>query len=293
VNANNSALSLDHAEVRGSAFLRQGFRAKGAVHFLGARIDRDLWINDAVFEADGGIGAFAIFGADAAIGDTFSFQNVELSGGVFLFKLSTSTLLDDVGRKTVLGSWASAEPLTLEGFSYDRILGRWDSALRIRWLQKAAGFDPGSWQRLIDVYRAHGRDDDARRAAIAMQNDRLKRAYLPWPRKLGRWILRVTIGHGYRPWLAAVWAVGVILAFALAVWQAPAADLVPTEEGAMGSPQPIVYAADTFMPIIDFGEADQWSASGWLQSLEWIVILLGWVLSTIFVAGFTRIVRSV
>jgi hypothetical protein len=85
----------------------------------------------------------------------------------------------------------------------------------------------------------------------------------------------------------------VILVFALAIWQASADLIQPTAEGVASRPQPIVYAADTFMPIVDFGEADQWSTSGWLQSVEGIVILLGWILSTIFVAGFTRIVRSV
>jgi hypothetical protein len=32
--------------------------------------------------------------------------------------------------------------------------------------------------------------------------------------------------------------------------------------------------------------------TGWVRSVDWSVILLGWALSTIFVAGFTRIVRS-
>jgi hypothetical protein len=59
-----------------------------------------------------------------------------------------------------------------------------------------------------------------------------------------------------------------------------------------GSPNLLVYAADTFLPIVDLGEAAQWSAVGWLQWTEWLAILLGWALTTIFVAGFTRVVRS-
>ena len=109
----------------------------------------------------------------------------------------------------------------------------------------------------------------------------------------GRWILRITIGHGYRPWLALLWALVIVVPFALLVWRAPASTFVPTGDGADGSPQPLAYSLDTFLPIVDLGEADQWTVTGGLRWVAWAVILLGWALSTIFVAGFTRIVRSV
>jgi hypothetical protein len=126
-----------------------------------------------------------------------------------------------------------------------------------------------------------------------MENDRLKRGNLSPLRKAGRWILRITIGHGYRSWLAVVWAVAIVVPFALLVWLAPADTFVPTGSAAAGSPQPLIYSLDTFLPIVDLGEADQWTVTGSLRWAAWTVILLGWALSTIFVAGFTRIVRSV
>jgi hypothetical protein len=33
-------------------------------------------------------------------------------------------------------------------------------------------------------------------------------------------------------------------------------------------------------------------AEGWMEPVQALVILLGWILSTLFVAGFTKIIRS-
>jgi hypothetical protein len=54
----------------------------------------------------------------------------------------------------------------------------------------------------------------------------------------------------------------------------------------------VLYALDSFLPIIDFGLAGKWVAEGWMEPVQALVILLGWILSTLFVAGFTKIIRS-
>jgi Mn2+/Fe2+ NRAMP family transporter len=127
--------------------------------------------------------------------------------------------------------------------------------------------------------------------AIWMQNDRVRRVGLPWYRRWGRWVLWATVGHGYRPWLAGIWAAGMIAAFALVVSLWPSM-FVATKQGVSGSPQPVAYATDTFLPIVDLGQTGDWDPTGWMRWIDWSVILLGWALTTIFVAGFTRIVRS-
>lgn len=91
--------------------------------------------------------------------------------------------------------------------------------------------------------------------------------------------------------MAGIWAVAIIAAFALIVWQSSGM-FVSETEGLTSAPQPVAYAADTFLPIVDLGEAGDWMPTGWIRWIDWSVILLGWALSTIFVAGFTRIVRS-
>jgi hypothetical protein len=123
-----------------------------------------------------------------------------------------------------------------------------------------------------------------------MQNDRIRRADLAWHQRGGRLVLWAVVGHGYRPWLAGVWAMAIIAAFALVVWHW--ADMFVPTPGVSGPPQPIAYAADTFLPIIDLRQAGDWKAVSWMRWVDWTVVILGWSLSTLFVAGFTRIVRS-
>jgi hypothetical protein len=284
------ALFADRVEIKDAVFFR-GFSATGGVRLRGARIGGQLDCSGATLVDPGGI---ALVARDATISSELIFRNVRVTGGVDLFRASVTTLDDDLGQADhPLGSWLGIEPLVLDGFAYARFgqEAKWDSKLRQRWLKQTTDFQQGAWQQLIEVYRAQGRDDEVTRTSIAMHNDRVARAGLPQYRRWGRRILRAVVGHGYRPWLAGIWATAVIAAFALVVWKW-AGMFVPEKQDVTGSPQPVAYAADAFLPIIDLGPANSWMPTHWVRWVEWSVILLGWALTTIFVAGFTRIVRS-
>jgi hypothetical protein len=289
-NWGGDALSAESAEINGPVFLRHGFNASGAVQFLAAKIGGQLACSGATLENAAGI---ALGARDATISTALIFRDVSVTGGVDLFRASATTLDDDLGQADhPLGSWRGVQPLVLDSFAYARFghEATWDSEPRRHWLEQTSGFQHGAWQQLIDVYRAQGRDDEATNASIAMHNDRMGRAGLPWYRVAGRWVLWAVIGHGYRPWLAGIWATAIVAAFAVVVWHW--SQMFDPDQGVTGSPQPVAYAADTFLPIIDLGQADSWMPTGGLRWVEWLVILLGWTLSTIFVAGFTRAVRS-
>ncbi len=276
-NEGGWALVAEGAEIGGGVLLRNGFSATGGVRLFGAKVGVNLECAGATLANEDG---WALDAEGADVGRAFMISSVNLAGGLNLFKLRCATLYDDIGPQSGLGSWAGGAPLVLAGFTYDRFGGdalAWDTDARFSWLRQTTNFDPGSWQRLLEVYRAHGQDDEARRTAIAMQNDRLERANLAPHRWLGRWILRVTIGHGYRPSLALLWAMAIVLPLALAVARASKGTFVSTEPGVDGSPQPVVYAVDTFLPIVDLGEADKWVATGSLQWAVWAVIVLGWI----------------
>jgi hypothetical protein len=301
-NEGGCALNLQSAEVEGSVLLRHAFSAAGEVRLAGAKIRGQFNCNGATlaspFAAHPDLAALNL--GSAEIDGALVFRNARVIGGVNLFQAAAASLEDDIGRgDDGLGSWAGAYPLVLEGFTYARLgdvtYARFGSGAtsepRLRWLRHTTHFQVGAWQQLISVYRDQGRDDEATNAAVAMHNDRLARAGLPAHRGAGRWILRLTVGHGYRPWLAGVWALAIVAAYALIVWLST--DRFAAErQDITGSPQPVVYAADTFLPIVDLGEAGRWMPTDWTRWAEWVVILLGWALSTIFVAGFTRIVRS-
>jgi hypothetical protein len=288
------ALFAVSAEINGSVFLREGFSATGEVRLSGAKIGGDLDCKRAILVNQSGVDGIALAARDTTLGRRLIFRHVHVRGGVDLFRASAATLNDDLGLAgDPLGSWRDVDPLVLDGFAYTRFGRRaeWGWKSRCRWLKATPDFQHGAWQHLIDVYRAAGRDEEATRTAIAMQNDRLSRGGLPWYRKAGRGALWLFIGHGYRPWLAGVWAAAIIAAFALVVchWSGM---LVPSKQEVTGAPQPVAYATDVFLPIIDLGQAGDWRPTGWVRWVDWSVILLGWALTTIFVAGFTRIVRS-
>ncbi|MGH3022312.1 MAG: hypothetical protein ACRDNI_01530 [Gaiellaceae bacterium] len=286
----DAPLSAEGADIGGDVVFGGRLSIAGGVSLDGASVGGALRCEGATIEREGGTALSARY---ARIGGALVLRNARVTGGLDLYKATASSLDDDLGEgQDARGSWAGIAPLVLEGFEYERFAERsvWASALRFDWLRGTAAFEPGAWRRLADVYRDDGRDDDARRALIARENDRLARGGLAPHQRLGRWILRVTIGHGYRPWLAGLWALAIVAVYALLVWRFPGS-FVP-EDAAAGGPQPFVYAADTFLPIIDFGEADAWTAVGGMRWAEWLVILLGWALTTIFVAGFTRVVRT-
>lgn len=72
---------------------------------------------------------------------------------------------------------------------------------------------------------------------------------------------------------------------------------------------PLVYSADAFMPIIDFHQESNWLPDATkgrdvslllfkakegelLRYYFWFKIVAGWVLTSLWVAGFTGVVRS-
>jgi uncharacterized protein YjbI with pentapeptide repeats len=218
-----------------------------------------------------------------------------------------SSALDDLGRRTTrrraVADWLKGRGLyrrlswKLQQWPWTWRLHRppatdpWDPRIRFAWLQRSEHFDAGDWQTLINTYRANGLEAYAVRAEVERENDRLRRAGLGRLRRLGRWVLRVTIGHGRRAWLVLVWAVPVVTLFAVAVSRNPET-FTATSSAPEPTPPPVLYALDSFLPIIDFGLAGKWVAEGWMEPVQALVILLGWILSTLFVAGFTKIIRS-
>ena len=227
---------------------------------------------------------------ETEIEGTLTLSDVQADGIGLLFS-HAATLDDDLGGTgQELGSWTPGDGvLRLNGFRYDEFARPLPVGARVRWLRATGTHEPRSWLQLASMLRAQGRDDDATRVLVEMQNDRLRRGGLSRPKWLGHQILRVTIGHGYRSWLAGVWAMVVIALFALVVWRAP--ENFDPDAGVHGAPQPVAYAPHV-PAIVDLGEANRWLATGWVEWVEWGVILVGWALTTIFVAGFTRVVRS-
>jgi hypothetical protein len=290
-HAEGWTLRLVHADI-GANVLLNSLQSTGHMMVHGTRIGNDLVLKDVTSTTST---ERSLTVAETEIGGQVLVGNFSGRGLSFV-STRAAVLHHDLGLgPTGLGSWGGGGRTTLDGFDYARLddfVPGVDVKHRIRWLQSTDVFEPAAWLHLAGVLRASGRDGDATRVLIAMQNDRIHRGGLSPAARLGRQILRFTIGHGYRPWLAGIWATAVVAVFAVIVSQA-SERFVAANDGVRGQPQPVIYAADTFLPIVDFGQADDWDPTGWTRWAAWAVIAIGWALTTIFVGGFTKLVRSV
>ena len=153
------------------------------------------------------------------------------------------------------------------------------------------------------MYARTGYDDEARLTAIAKQQHRIDAGGLGPFRRLWRRLLGWTIGHGYRPTLAGVWALLAIAVLTAVFWLSPDGQLIarvaptppagdaPLSAAASGWAA-FGYALDVVIPVGDFAIADNWQAQGWLEPVRWLFVTLGWLLVSIFIAGFTSVVRN-
>jgi hypothetical protein len=179
---------------------------------------------------------------------------------------------------------------------------------------EATLFSSQPYQQLASVYQDSGQDDEARQVQIAANADRRRWGAL----KPGAWwankLFDVTIKFGYKSWravagLLAVYAIAVI-AFSFAESQPGL--IIPTGSTTGVSPAPTAsqcskdypcfypagFAIDIVVPIVNVHQADQWAVNGhtswgwvWVGG-TWVATGLGWALATLFVAGYTGLVRS-
>lgn len=160
------------------------------------------------------------------------------------------------------------------------------------------------YQQLAAVLRAEGHERDARRVLIAQQIDLRVRGQIgstfaeAWHRISG-W----TIGYGYRSSRALLGLLLTMLVALILIFSAGSAhlttgataDRLPT---ACSAVQEVILAADTAIPLVKTVEPstcnfDQSSVGGqWFVFGGWLAQLVGWAFATLFVAGFTGLVRK-
>jgi hypothetical protein len=194
---------------------------------------------------------------------------------------------------------------------------------RLTWRQKGwPDFRPQPYQQLSKALREVGDSAGAKRVLVEMEDSRRKFGNLNFRVWVWRWILKGVIGYGYRPGYALICALLVITIGSGLFWCNT--DLItPTDREAYDAApasyqpfSPIVYSIDAFLPIINLGQKDRWTpnanrghpvdlsrwlpiasrkwlTTGWLLRFWlWIQISLGWLLTTLFVAGLTPVIRS-
>ncbi|NUP35817.1 MAG: oxidoreductase [Streptomyces sp.] len=281
------ALALDNA-VASTLDFSDGFIANGTVRLRGARISDDLTFEGAVLNGppDGhgpSLDALRMQAVD------FDFTLARPPSGTVDLRGAQVSYLHDSEQ-----SWSDV--VELDGFVYGAVkgdepgerreaAGQPDSvARRVAWIRRSPGYNPQPYEQLASWYRKGGHDDDARRVLLAKQRHR--RQTLPPVTRVWGHLLDVTVGYGYRPWLAGVWLLALTL---LGTLSFGAHSPIPVKRGEGAPFQPLVYTLDLLIPIGGLGQRTAWYWSN--DSLQWLAYMLiafGWVLTTAVIAGVTR-----
>ncbi|GAA1869637.1 hypothetical protein GCM10009687_41760 [Asanoa iriomotensis] len=331
-NPGDKTINLHQARVAGSVRLCAGFSSSGLVVLNRATIDGRLRCGDGTFawsrtaptvpgsEPNPRNSAFEAISAVVRGGIDLRWRVT--AGAVDFTNAQTSFLADDPATdwppETYLGGFV------YESFAptdWRRGHGEWDPDVRARWLATLTPDDPQPWKQVARVLRANGNPSGAERVLIAQRRHARRRlvAKHGWRgRTLLDLLADATVRYGHRPHRAILAVIGLIAAVAITLTPATARSWMVTTRpaqtatiidanyartAAARSPcsaagacfQPILYAIDTVIPILDLKQRSAWQPSrhvAWLQLGLDAAAILGWIAFTVFALSFTRLGRQ-
>jgi hypothetical protein len=282
-NPGGWALNADGLTVDQAMFCREGFTATGEVRLRSVHVGGQLNFDGANLSNPDPNGS-ALTGRGLRAAELILLPRQRPDGIVDLTNARVGSFDDDPA------TWPEHDMLRLRGFAYETLENDEVSVRdRIGWVRRhPGGYTPQPYEQLAAAYRRAGRDEAARRVAVAKQWHR--RVTLGPLGKLWNWLLYVTVGYGYRTWLAALWLAGLLVVGTRVFARAYPAHMLPAKQPApMFSP--VVYTLDRLLPIVNLGQRDAWIPQGAALRWSWVLTGAGWVLTTAVVAGLTGILK--
>jgi hypothetical protein len=299
-NPGGAALSAENMNTA-NVFL-SGTKVEGALRLSGAQISGDLDCSGAHLSNGGGI---ALSAQGCHVGGKLSFQLASRAvGKVDLAYAQLGTLADK------LASWPKT--FNLVGCSYRALEAKnRDPSQRLKWwLSQSEPFSPDIYSQLAEVYRRIGEEGYARQVAIAREEKRSHEPNLSWWVRAWRRFFGFTVAYGYEPWralggLMVLFIVGWV-SFTLPPAQAVMVYAPHNNRGPLNAAAPCenypcfsppIYTLDTLLPIIDLHQESNWvpaTHEPWgllYETLTWLLIALGWLLTTAIVAGIGSVWR--
>jgi len=315
VNPNNTAIAASVARIGGSVFLALemfgAFHSDGAVEFLGTHVVGRFSISSGKF-AGKATERHGLFANGLDVNGSFGWQNVDLENGATLDLSGASVLVMSDDER----SWPQQGKLLIDGLTYNSFGLVKDAASRLRWVTLQPEFHPQPYRQLAKVLRESGDNAGAVSVLVAEQDARYQNSYLP--RRLLAGFLKTTIGYGHRPLLALLWSLGVVLVGWLVVYVGKRAGVMrptypenaPPSETRYERLYPFLYSLDVFLPFVNLHQEHYfWPNSdakgectivGYPIRIDgslvlyylWLQIIAGWLLSAIFIAGVTGLLRN-
>ncbi|MBV8138941.1 MAG: hypothetical protein JO121_25440 [Deltaproteobacteria bacterium] len=295
-----------------------GFEANGAVNFANTRVRANFLVDQAKFSGKSKE-RHGLYAPGLSVGGAFTWRNVDLPNGASLeLTGARMTVLIDEPR-----SWPVPGQLFIDGLTYQQfgieapLDSPRDAGSRLRWLALQPTFHPQPYRQLAQVLAAGGDDVGATQVRIAAEDLRYSRYGIPG--RIWGAFLKNTIGYGHRPMLTIMWSLAMVVIGWLIVRAAKAAAVMrptyPDNALAAGDRRyerlyPLLYSLDVFLPFVNLHHEHYWwpdaDAAGrcrvFGQTLNlrgsvvlyylWAQIIAGWILSAIFVAGVTGLIRG-
>jgi len=229
-----AALNAQGIKVAGTVFLCDRFNAEGAVWLFGAEIGGQIICTGSFLNEEGNAliaqsvkvasdvllvprkhnqkGEWESFSANSPV----SFANTTIGGNLFLNNCKLTQL--SLAGTNVLGEFQDdAEVykddkgndivLNIDGFRYQRLNAVKERVKgRLAWvglMSRGGKFYPQPYEQLMQVYRATGHTNWARDVGFELEKRRHK--VMGPLRKARHWLLRLTIGYGYKPFRTLWW----------------------------------------------------------------------------------------
>ena len=273
-NPAGSALGL--AQLEAVDVLCDNLRVSGAVQLTGARIERQLRMDQVRLVNPGSV-ALEARGVRA---QEFSLLPAEpIQGDVALSHSRLGIFRDDPAGRS--------GPMELDGLTYDVLEPPLPARQRLNWLTGGMiGHQPQPFEQLAALYTGIGQPAEARRVLYAKELH--QRSSKTAAGRAWSLLQDVTVGYGYRPWRAVLWF-AIFLAIGSAVYAAsPPHALSPAT-----SPQfnPVAYTLDLLLPLVDLGQKHAFDPTGADQWFSYLLIAAGWILATAIAAAAARVIR--
>ena len=284
-NPGGRALNADGLTVDANLFLRSA-EVTGEVALPGARVGGQLDCEGATLSNPGGP---ALNLEQALVTAEVLMRPAQLDGSINLTAARVGGWYDD--RRT----WPMA--LNLEGFVYDAIdAPAVTPKQRLGWLRlNQDGYLPQPYEQLASVYRRAGNDQAARSVAIAKQQARRAQARRWWVRAPSRawsFVLRWTIGYGYRPVLALPYLAGLFVIGWVVFGHAYPTELRPAKSGPeQPGFNPARYTLDLLLPVANLHQRDAFVPHGYAAWWAFGLTLASWLLAAVVVAGLTGVFK--